>query len=522
MSTGNEQSKTSRAPGGLWTRTEALLLVAVLAILLVLYWRAGHELYINWTLVDSYYSHGFLVPFVTLAFLWRDRRALRRIPAGCSGWGFLWMAGAACLLVVGDFFGFRVFGHVSLIPMLIGLLLLFQGLGRTRAMWFPLAFLFFMIPIPPSLTQSIALRLKLFAAECAVGLANAVTLPMVRQGSSVYFGDDYLVIGDICGGLRSLIALLALGALMAYVSKTRPWARIVVLLFAGPIAVVANVFRIFLLCVVGHFYGSKIAAGRVHDISGYLIFVVALVLFLALEALLRRVAPSPASALKDAAGSATDAAAWWAPIRVPHVVSAGLLVCLTAVHLLVLHGQAAASQAPPAVALQEIPAQIVEYQQVGRNKDVSDRAQEVLENSPILIRTYVAPTGRPVSLTIVYAGTTRRSLHFPEVCLVGEGWEVHRQEMAPVGVMFNGKRLVLGKQEQREAVLYWFKTGDTFTGNYFLNAFYWARNQVSSGAPTSSMVRVSTPIAADGEAGAFAVLEDFAVKLVPVLRQVLD
>src|SRR5262249_23499137 len=159
--------------------------------------------------------------------------------------------------------------HLSIVPMIIGLIIVFAGSAFALRLWFPILFLFFMIPIPPSLTQSIALQLKLFAAESAVRITNLLTLPMVREGSYIYFQrghiTDRLLVGDIWGGLRSLIALLAIGAVAAYISPTKNWARIFILLLAGPIAVISNVFRIFFLCVVGYFYGSVIAGGKVHD-----------------------------------------------------------------------------------------------------------------------------------------------------------------------------------------------------------------------------------------------------------------
>jgi exosortase len=266
--------------------------VAAAALMVAIFWEAGKTLYTNWTLVDSYYSHGFLVPVVSLVLIWRERAALRRLPATPSTWGVLWIAFGALCLLVSDFLHFAVFSSLAIIPMVVGVLLMLQGRQRVARIWFPLAFLLFMIPIPLSLTQPIAFRLKLIAAECAVRLARLLTLPIVREGSYVHFGDDKLIIGDICGGLRSLIALLALGALMAYMSKSRPWARLLVLILSGPIAVASNVFRIFLLCIVAHFWGSKVAGGTVHDVSGYMIFIVAFTLFFSLESLLRRFAPT--------------------------------------------------------------------------------------------------------------------------------------------------------------------------------------------------------------------------------------
>ena len=267
----------------------------ILVLLIVLYWRAGTEMVKVWRLVDSYYSHGFLVPLVSLFLVWTKRGELARAPRRTSLQGYVWIVGAGLMLLLGDFLGFRVVMQISMLPMIVGVCLLFQGAERTKLLWFPIVYLIFMIPIPPSITQSFALRLKLFATECAVAIANWCTLPIVRDGSSVHWitanGSDHLMIGEVCGGLRSLIALLAFGALMAYLSKTRPWARLVVLLMAGPFAVIANVFRIFLLCAIGYNFGSGVAAGSLHDVSGYLIFVIAFLLFFTLETQLRRWAP---------------------------------------------------------------------------------------------------------------------------------------------------------------------------------------------------------------------------------------
>ncbi|MCP4641576.1 MAG: EpsI family protein [bacterium] len=509
-----------KAAAGGRLRPVELVLLAILAVeLVLLYWRAGHELYVNWTLVDSYYSHGFLVPFVSAFFIWRERSAILAAPRCSSASGFAWIAGASVMLLLGDFLGFRVFGHLSIVPMLTGISLILQGKARTFRMWFPIAFLLFMIPIPPSLTQSIALRLKLVAAECSVRLARMVTIPMVRQGSYVHFGDDYLLIGDVCGGLRSLIALLALGALMAYISQTRSWARWLVLFLSGPIAVVSNVFRIFLLCVVGYFYGSEVAGGTVHDVSGYLIFAVAIALFISLESALRWFAPAREESVEGAPRrelKPAHASPWHRGTLL------ALVALVTAAHLAILGGQARAARNAIAMTDFDIPAQIVDYRQAGVDLEVEDHVREVLGTSSILIRTYVSPRGRPLSLTVVYAGTTRRSLHFPEVCLVGEGFEVLQQEMAPVGFMFTAKRLVLSRGKGQEAVLYWFKTGDNLTGNYFLNAYYWAKNQLSFSTPTSSMIRLSTPVGPGGAESAFATLDDFATKFTPILLDKVD
>jgi EpsI family protein len=125
---------------------------------------------------------------------------------------------------------------------------------------------------------------------------------------------------------------------------------------------------------------------------------------------------------------------------------------------------------------------------------------------------------RPVELTVVHAAVTRRSLHFPEICLVGEGWDVRDQGIQPVGVTFAAKRLVLVRGTESEAVIYWFQTGAKLTPNYFVNAWHWARDQICFRSPVSAMVRLSTPIGNQGETTAFSVLVDFAMKLAPLMQ----
>jgi EpsI family protein len=483
-----------------------------------LYWRSAGELYTNWTLTDSYYTHGFLVPFISAYFIWKDRAILARLPIRSSVSGLAWILVAALLLLLGDYLGFRVLAQFSMIPMLAGMVSILLGSHWTRRLWFPLFFLIFMIPIPPSLTQNIALRLKLLAAQSAVMLANAMTLPMVQEGSWIHFGDDRLLVGDVCGGLRSLIALLALGAIFAYISKVQTWAKLLIIVMAGPIAVVANIVRIFFLCVVGYLWGSEVAGGKVHDYSGILIFAVAILLFTALDAPLRRLAPSKGEE-DESKAPARGRESTVRSHRVLLPLTLSILVAATAGHLGILRAQA---QVRPSAIVQadlNVPTTIVDYAQDGVDFSIDDRTREILEASTILIRNYRSPRGRPIQLSIVHAGTTRRSLHFPEVCLVGDGWEIIKQEDVSVGILFTGRRLVLMKADKYEAVLYWFKTGDYVTGNFFANALYWAKNQMTMGDQTSAMIKISTPVVSDGEAAAFAALDDFAMKFAPIMMK---
>ena len=271
----------------------ALYLYVGLATILFLwmYWRSFGNLLFNWQVVDSYYSHGFLIPPISLYFIWAKRKKLLETSIAPSTLGIPVLVFAGALLLLGDFLGFALFAQFSMIPTLLGLTLIFLGKRHALLLWFPLLFLLFMIPVPYSLTTTISFKVKLLATESAVQIAQAITLPMIRDGSYVYFGEDRLLVGEVCGGLRSLIALLAFGTIMSYISKTKLWARYIILAIAGPVAIIANILRIFFLCVVGYLWGSDVAVGTIHDISGIMIFAVAFIIIFTIESLLRKIAP---------------------------------------------------------------------------------------------------------------------------------------------------------------------------------------------------------------------------------------
>lgn len=276
--------------GSLW----AAMLALVVGLVFAAYWHSFTDIYFGSTAPESLYSHALFIPVISLFFVWRQRALLGRAPLVPSPLlGYPLLLAGCFMLLLGDFLGFMTFVHMSLMPVVFGLCFLMLGRPATVLIWFPLAFLFFMLPMPYSLISVISFKSKMLATESAVQLGQLLTLNLVQDGSYVYLGsEDRLMVGDVCGGMRSLIALLAFGALMAYISKTRGWARVLILVVSPVVAIAANVARIFFLCVVGYFWGSDAATGVVHDASGIGIFAFAFVLLFTADGLLRKFAPA--------------------------------------------------------------------------------------------------------------------------------------------------------------------------------------------------------------------------------------
>ena len=136
--------------------------------------------------------------------------------------------------------------------------------------------------------------MKIFATWCGAEIVSLLGIPVVREGFQLHFISSSLVIGNPCSGLRSLLALMALGSLFAHLYKGALWKRLVLFAATIPIALFSNILRVTALSLVAGHYGSDAATGIVHDVSGIFVFVIALVLLFGLGRLLEWHRQSPA------------------------------------------------------------------------------------------------------------------------------------------------------------------------------------------------------------------------------------
>ncbi|MFH1778858.1 MAG: exosortase/archaeosortase family protein [Candidatus Omnitrophota bacterium] len=245
-------------------------------LLVLVYWPTFLWMKARFLEADSYYSHGFLVPLVFLFLIWTKREDLKKSKIAPLNVGLFLLIPALLLHLIAYRWGINFVSGFSFIIALFGLLLYLFGREVTRHLAFALCFLVFMVPLPQVMIIHISFKMKIFAAQVATSVINLMGIQAVRDGSKVILPNTALTIGDPCSGLRSLISLTALGALYAYLAKLSRFRRIVLFLVSIPLALLANIIRIVLLLIVAFVYGSKVATGKFHDISGILLFVIAL------------------------------------------------------------------------------------------------------------------------------------------------------------------------------------------------------------------------------------------------------
>ncbi len=246
----------------------AILVVGLLVALL--YAPTGRWLVLTW-LQDPYYSHGWLVPPVSAILAWRGRAAWRGGTPANSGLILLGLGVA--LYGLGWLLSAQFVVAFSLLPVLGGLAWTFLGTRAARALAFPIAFLGFAIPLP--WVEMGTWPLESLTAGWAASLVQLLGVPVRVVGGEVHLASCDVVVGAACSGMRSLIALLTLGTLVAYLFRGRWELRLTVVAATLPLALAANVLRVAVILAVAHVSGGAVA-GLLHDLISPVFFLAAL------------------------------------------------------------------------------------------------------------------------------------------------------------------------------------------------------------------------------------------------------
>ena len=153
-----------------------------------------------------------------------------------------------------------------------------------------------MIPLPAIVFDRATVALQLVASQMGEGLLRAVDIPVLRDGNILTLPTITLEVNDACSGIRSLMALMSVAALVGYFSAAAPWQRVLLAFAALPIAIGLNGVRIAVTGMAASRFGPVAASGTVHAASGWLVFVVALGVVWAMEKALEAHAAATAPA----------------------------------------------------------------------------------------------------------------------------------------------------------------------------------------------------------------------------------
>jgi exosortase len=246
-------------------------------LIVLLYASVIRNLVVQWW-TDPDYSHGFFIPLFSGYILWRERKRWTKTEIKPSNFGFVLQLGAVGLFLLGSLGAELFTTRFSLMVLLAGMILFLAGWQMLRTVSFPLGYLIWAIPIPVIIYNQITFPLQLLASRLATTWLELVHVPVLRDGNILVMSNYSLEVVEACSGIRSLMTLMSLAVAYGYLASPHRWVRYVLAVFMVPIAIITNAIRIVGAGILAHGFGPTAAEGFLHTFSGWVIFLVALVL----------------------------------------------------------------------------------------------------------------------------------------------------------------------------------------------------------------------------------------------------
>ena len=226
---------------------------------------------------DPDMGHGFFVPVLAGYMAWQKRQELLSLPSSPNWWGLAVVAYGALQLLIATLGAELFLARTAFIISLAGVVLVMGGTRGLRVLAFPLFLLCFMVPIPAIIYNQITFPMQLFASQVADSALSLLGIPVLREGNILELASQRLNVVEACSGIRSLLSLSFLSLVYSYFFDRRVWMRPVLLAATLPISIIANASRVTLTGVVSE-YNAELAQGIFHYASGWVIFMVSLVI----------------------------------------------------------------------------------------------------------------------------------------------------------------------------------------------------------------------------------------------------
>lgn len=245
--------------------------------------------FLQWFSDRDGFANLWVMPLVCLAAVWTSRRRLAEAEVRPNAWGAALVAGCLAVHVVAYRAQLPRLSLVSSVGVFWGLALAVWGRGVARALGFPALYL--MLCFGSSLLNYATMPLRLVASEIACALLQGVGIDAVRRGTVVHSaagGGFSFNVADPCSGLRSLVTMTALALPYAYFTLKSNAKRLVLFALSVPLAMLANALRIFTIGLVAEWIGMQLAMQLYHDLSGYIVFVLSILLLVAAGSLVDR------------------------------------------------------------------------------------------------------------------------------------------------------------------------------------------------------------------------------------------
>lgn len=487
-------SRPQRLPAALPGRALALgLLLAIVAVLTGPSFAAMADIWASTTT----YTHGFLIPPIVLWLLWRERAWLRTASFATEPLALPVLLGASVLLLLGQLADAALVQHVASVTLVVASVVLAIGRAAARRLWFPLAFVFLMIPVGDGLVAP----LQDFTASFAMPLLTLLGIPAFRDGIFIATPAGQFQVAEACAGLRFLIANIVLGVLFAHLSFRVTWKKILFISLCATVPVIANGLRATGIIAVASWTDMQYAVSADHLIYGWGFFTLVMVALLAIGNWFADPAPVATAAPSALAPSPAHQ-------RLSPLVGAAALVCIVAGPA---YGWLMVREiAPATLSHAPVPSMLAGWSRLAPSSDW----QAGFSGADRLVTDSYADDGGTVDLVIGFYTHQRQgaeAVYHTNRAFDGEVWNRTRASKVQAGGILPATlpaEWLAGPHGSLRLAVTFYWVGGHFTADPRRAKLRQLWNRLRMGDPAAAILAVSTPLA-EGEAQAAVRLERF-------------
>jgi exosortase D (VPLPA-CTERM-specific) len=475
------------------------------------------------------FSHGYMIPLISLYLLMKQLPKLATIEFNHQWWGILIIVLGISVFLVGELSALYVIVQYAFLIVLYGICISLVGFRGLIILAIPLIYLLFMIPLPNFLLFNLSQKLQLLSSGLGVFFLRLMDVSVYLEGNIIDLGSYKLQVVDACSGLRYLFPLMSFGFLVACLYKTVFWKRAVIFLSTIFITIFMNSFRIAIIGLTVDIWGISAAEGVLHDFEGWIIFMACLVL-LVFEILLIEWVTGNKTKLRDNLDVHLPGT-----IVPPELTSkfhklhyAPVFIVILLVSLIPLQNVMVKRQelVPDRLELNSLPLMIDNW--IGKESRLDKDVLDALRVNDYFIANYQNENkSNVVNLYIAYYNSQRKgaSVHSPKTCLPGGGWEIaefERKLLQNINAYPNTNlevnRVVIQNGDVKQLVYYWFQQRGRVITNEYLLKWYLFQDAITRNRTDGSLVRVIANISSsDNIEKVETEMQAFIARLAPSL-----
>lgn len=242
------------------------------------YWPTLLETFDAWV-KEPDYSHGFLVAPLSMLFLYLRREELARATLRPSIAGLSLLLACLLLRYTAGIYFLQPLDRWTIPLWIMGCVWTLFGWACLRWALPCIIFLWFMFPLPYTAESLLSVPLQSLATKLSSASLLMLGLPVLAEGNTIWVGAEQLFVEDACSGLRIFVGIFALAFAFILFSRWPWWQKVLTLVAALPIAIVANVLRIVGTGLLYHWVSGSAGRQFSHDFSGLVMIPIAALMF---------------------------------------------------------------------------------------------------------------------------------------------------------------------------------------------------------------------------------------------------